>query len=197
MRGTARRVRQNFLRRICLKTQKTVHTRSKFFEMGGFSMKWTKWELSLAVGLAVMLLFCAARGTNTLQWWSAAFSPLCDAERRHWRHRGQIEARRAFSVTDGWKIKRAQCARFIFDIALQRSCLHCNFSATKRAFSRRSAPSCKKFSLEKIRKKHQNHTVLMLFGGDKRDRTADLLTASQALSQLSYTPMPFCFSSFR
>ena len=39
--------------------------------MGGFSMKWTKWELSLAVGLAVMLLFCAARGTNTLQWWSA------------------------------------------------------------------------------------------------------------------------------
>ena len=40
--------------------------------MGGFSMKWTKWELSLAVGLAVMLLFCAARGTNTLQWWSAA-----------------------------------------------------------------------------------------------------------------------------
>ena len=25
-----------------------------------------------------MLLFCAARGTNTLQWWSAAFSPLCD-----------------------------------------------------------------------------------------------------------------------
>ena len=45
--------------------------------MGGFSMKWTKWELSLAAGLAVMLLFCAARGTNT-QWWSVAFSPLCD-----------------------------------------------------------------------------------------------------------------------
>ena len=112
-----------------------------------------------------------------------------NAERRHWRHRGQIEARRAFSVTDGWKIKRAQCARFIFDIALQRSCLHCNFSATKRAFSRRSAPSCKKFSLEKIRKKHQNHTVLMLFGGDKRDRTADLLTASQALSRtIGYAP---------
>jgi hypothetical protein len=46
--------------------------------MGGFSMKWTKWELSLAVGLAVMLLFCAARGQTMLQWWSAAFSPLCD-----------------------------------------------------------------------------------------------------------------------
>ena len=30
-----------------------------------------------------------------------------------------------------------------------------------------------------------------LYGGDKRDRTADLLNAIQALSQLSYTPM-FC-----
>jgi len=46
--------------------------------MGGFFMKFSKLELSLAVGLAVMLLFCAARGSNTLQWWSAAFSPLCD-----------------------------------------------------------------------------------------------------------------------
>ena len=27
------------------------------------------------------------------------------------------------------------------------------------------------------------------FGGDKRDRTADLLLAKQALSQLSYTPI--------
>ena len=27
-----------------------------------------------------------------------------------------------------------------------------------------------------------------IFGGDKRDRTADLLNAIQALSQLSYTP---------
>ena len=30
-----------------------------------------------------------------------------------------------------------------------------------------------------------------LFGGDKRDRTADLLNAIQALSQLSYTPLIF------
>ena len=29
----------------------------------------------------------------------------------------------------------------------------------------------------------------IIFGGDKRDRTADLLNAIQALSQLSYTPM--------
>ena len=36
-------------------------------------------------------------------------------------------------------------------------------------------------------------------GGDKRDRTADLLTASQALSQLSYTPKSEAFrlSAFR
>ena len=46
--------------------------------MGGFSMKWTNGQLSLAEGLAVQRLCCAARGTNTLQWWSAAFSPLCD-----------------------------------------------------------------------------------------------------------------------
>ena len=46
--------------------------------MGRFFDEWTKWELSLAVGLAVMLLFCAARGTNTLQCGAAAFSPLCD-----------------------------------------------------------------------------------------------------------------------
>ena len=30
--------------------------------------------------------------------------------------------------------------------------------------------------------------VLLFIGGDKRDRTADLLNAIQALSQLSYTP---------
>ena len=39
-------------------------------------MKWTKFELSLM--FAAMLLYCAARGQNTLQWWSAAFAPLCD-----------------------------------------------------------------------------------------------------------------------
>ena len=31
--------------------------------------------------------------------------------------------------------------------------------------------------------------TLNCFGGDKRDRTADLLNAIQALSQLSYTPV--------
>ena len=33
------------------------------------------------------------------------------------------------------------------------------------------------------------------FGGDKRDRTADLLNAIQALSQLSYTPRSYWFLS--
>ena len=32
-------------------------------------------------------------------------------------------------------------------------------------------------------------TLFALFGGGKRDRTADLLHATQALSQLSYTPL--------
>ena len=34
--------------------------------------------------------------------------------------------------------------------------------------------------------------VFNTFGGDKRDRTADLLNAIQALSQLSYTPKFIC-----
>ena len=33
------------------------------------------------------------------------------------------------------------------------------------------------------------------FGGDKRDRTADLMTASHALSQLSYTPIGESYSN--
>jgi hypothetical protein len=34
----------------------------------------------------------------------------------------------------------------------------------------------------------KSHKSLNLFGGGERDRTDDLLAASQALSQLSYTP---------
>ena len=34
----------------------------------------------------------------------------------------------------------------------------------------------------------------VLFGGDYRDRTGDLLHAMQALSQLSYTPKPLWLS---
>ena len=38
---------------------------------------------------------------------------------------------------------------------------------------------------------HENKPFCVPFGGDKRDRTADLLNAIQALSQLSYTPKYF------
>ena len=38
---------------------------------------------------------------------------------------------------------------------------------------------------------HENKPFCVPFGGDKRDRTADLLNAIQALSQLSYTPIYF------
>ena len=45
---------------------------------------------------------------------------------------------------------------------------------------------------EKVLKSHDFRTFHaepnFCFGGDKRDRTADLLNAIQALSQLSYTP---------
>ena len=37
----------------------------------------------------------------------------------------------------------------------------------------------------------KDRAVLLLLGGDKRDRTAGLLNAIQALSQLSYTPINF------
>ena len=61
---------------------------------------------------------------------------------------------------------------------------------------------------QKEKKKSRNHKVSRFsfeyhrsdFGGDKRDRTADLLNAIQALSQLSYTPMyrnPLFFNGFR
>ena len=54
----------------------------------------------------------------------------------------------------------------------------------------------------KTKKNTANQTIYGVFfcGGDKRDRTADLLNAIQALSQLSYTPMyrkPLYFNGFR
>ena len=41
---------------------------------------------------------------------------------------------------------------------------------------------------EKTRFNFRQNEFFFPFGGDKRDRTADLLNAIQALSQLSYTP---------
>lgn len=40
-------------------------------------------------------------------------------------------------------------------------------------------------------KNRQQPLAVNIRGGDKRDRTADLLNAIQALSQLSYTPIQF------
>ena len=53
---------------------------------------------------------------------------------------------------------------------------------------------CLKFT-QKQRKSTENMVFSVLFGGDKRDRTADLLNAIQALSQLSYTPIFAAFQS--
>ena len=38
---------------------------------------------------------------------------------------------------------------------------------------------------------------VLFVGGDKRDRTADLLNAIQALSQLSYTPTSRSYDSIQ
>ena len=46
----------------------------------------------------------------------------------------------------------------------------------------------------KAKRKSTDFSVSAFFGGDKRDRTADLLNAIQALSQLSYTPEYFALS---
>lgn len=37
-----------------------------------------KWEISLMIGVAATILCCAARPELTLNWWTTAFSPLCD-----------------------------------------------------------------------------------------------------------------------
>lgn len=58
--------------------------------MGGFLMKRTTLELSLAIGLAAMLLYCASRGQSSMLWWSAAFSPLCDGILTHSAATGDI-----------------------------------------------------------------------------------------------------------
>ena len=56
-----------------------------------------------------------------------------------------------------------------------------------------SIPHITQISDTVSKKEAETNWFLPLFGGDKRDRTADLLNAIQALSQLSYTPMfNFC-----
>jgi hypothetical protein len=43
------------------------------------------------------------------------------------------------------------------------------------------------------KKNRPKSPVLLVIGGNKEDRTPDLLTASQTLSQLSYVPMDITF----
>ena len=123
-------------------------------------MKWTKWELSLMIGLAVMLLFCAVHGQNTLQWWSAAFSPLCD---------GILSQN-----TTGGIVVKSKLMELLAQLMSGTLC-----------FSKRT-----QLPFQKSKKKDHNFRC-GLSGGDKRDRTADLLTASQALSRLVrlHTPL--------
>ncbi|MBE6908441.1 MAG: hypothetical protein E7474_02385 [Ruminococcaceae bacterium] len=37
-----------------------------------------KWEISVMIGVIVTILWCAASPRWTPQWWTTAFSPLCD-----------------------------------------------------------------------------------------------------------------------
>lgn len=46
--------------------------------MGGFCMKFNRFEVSLAVGLLCALLWCALEPRFLALWWGAAFEPLCD-----------------------------------------------------------------------------------------------------------------------
>lgn len=37
-----------------------------------------KWELSLLIAVVAAIVCCAVLPEPTTQWWTAAFSPLCD-----------------------------------------------------------------------------------------------------------------------
>lgn len=37
-----------------------------------------KWEIALMIGVAATILCCAASPGFVTQWWTTAFSPLCD-----------------------------------------------------------------------------------------------------------------------
>ena len=41
-------------------------------------MKYTKLEVSLAAGLLCALVWCALEPKILMNWWCAAFEPLCD-----------------------------------------------------------------------------------------------------------------------
>ena len=73
---------------------------------------------------------------------------------------------------------------------LMFSALHAEKAALlrrKNAFGRTTALLAPRMPSQN--KKAIPYGMTFCFGGDKRDRTADLMTASHALSQLSYTPI--------
>ena len=73
---------------------------------------------------------------------------------------------------------------------LMFSALHAEKAALlrrKNAFGRTTALLAPRMPSQN--KKAIPYGMTFCFGGDKRDRTADLMTASHALSQLSYTPL--------
>ena len=73
---------------------------------------------------------------------------------------------------------------------LMFSALHAEKAALlrrKNAFGRTTALLAPRMPSQN--KKAIPYGMTCCFGGDKRDRTADLLNAIQALSQLSYTPI--------
>ena len=73
---------------------------------------------------------------------------------------------------------------------LMFSALHAEKAALlrrKNAFGRITALLAPRMPSQN--KKAIPYGMTFCFGGDKRDRTADLMTASHALSQLSYTPI--------
>ena len=74
-----------------------------------------------------------------------------------------------------WKTKAETEQRKLEAMQFEFALLHGCFTVSK----------CTTF----LHEKHGfSHRKPVFFGGDKRDRTADLLNAIQALSQLSYTP---------
>ena len=79
--------------------------------------------------------------------------------------------------------KRA-CVRFVQGKQDEKNEGGCHAAARRIPYNVRGCSFIQGFGL----KKENDLEVVFFLGGDKRDRTADLLNAIQALSQLSYTP---------
>ena len=47
-----------------------------FYGMDGVFVR--KWEFSIVFAIAAAILWCAVGPSLTTEWWTAAFTPLCD-----------------------------------------------------------------------------------------------------------------------